>query len=1110
MIIHKDIILENHKNWIVLKFLFPFLLLLNNLFANDLKPVTLQLKWQHQFQFAGFYMAKEKGFYKNVGLDVNLIEPTSVGFNTAKDVLQGKSDFGISNSRVILNYLEGAPLVALMTSFQKSPLALMSLSSSKITTPKDLMNKRISLSSHSIDNIALQAMLLSQKVSFDDFTQLPFDKNNLQKLIHKHIDAFSVYTSSEPFLLKEKNIGYHLIYPDDYGFDFYSDILFTTQRYIKQNPKTVQDFYNASIKGWLYAFTHLQETVNIIHKKYNTMNKSKEALLFEAKSLKKISGIKRNFGEIQKSKIQNIINIIGLIHPQKYPQRSLTDFFYHQEELVFSNKELAFLNKKRVLKVHNELNWPPYNFNENGKAKGFSVDYMKLIAKKLNMQLDFVSGPTWNDFLTMIQKDELDVIINIKKTPKRSEFLNFTDKYYTAFNAIFTKKGTNDIKLLNDLSGKTVALVKGFYTQELLEKYYPSIKLHLTNNSVEAMKAVLSDKAHALIGQKGVIEYLAVEHTLNNLQLSSFIEDKRLQSELRLATHKNNILLNTILQKAQNAISEQEFLHLKQKWFKLKELSKSIQFSRNQKNYLLHKEEIKLCSNIGNFPLDDLSNHRHVGVMKEIFDEIKTQIPIPLQLIPLASKKDFLNKIKRKECDIIASVTSNEHLFEQYQSSKQLFSNELVLITKLNKAFITNIHHLLDKTFITTSQGYFNALKKHFPTIRLEYIKNTDIAFKKIKKNEAYGLIDIRLGANYLIQKYGIGELKVAGKVCEKCSVKTSIGILKSEPTLYAIVQKVIENTSSDIIEDIISRWSLVQYEKNFDYKTLTKYIFSFLAVLLVFIFWMIKLKIEVNKRQEAENKLKELNDKLEHRVLEEIEKNRQQQFTMFQQSRLAQMGEMISMIAHQWRQPLNAISSASTSLEAKTMLNKLEKEFILNKCHKIAQYVHYLSTTIDDFKNFFRPEKEKSSVTLNELIDSALGIIEDALIQNKITVEKIYTSEVILDVYANEFKQVVLNLLKNAQDVLREKKVAQPYIRIETYDEANHAVLCIQDNGGGIEGKNIPHIFDPYFSTKSEKSGTGLGLYMCKTIIEEHCNGEIIVHNTSEGASFTIKLYVK
>jgi signal transduction histidine kinase len=252
---------------------------------------------------------------------------------------------------------------------------------------------------------------------------------------------------------------------------------------------------------------------------------------------------------------------------------------------------------------------------------------------------------------------------------------------------------------------------------------------------------------------------------------------------------------------------------------------------------------------------------------------------------------------------------------------------------------------------------------------------------------------------------------------------------------------------------------------------------------------------------------LEDINSSLSQRVEEEILKNRIQDRQLLEQSRLAQMGEMISMIAHQWRQPLAAISASSAILELKSTLGTIEPQTIIDTAKDISSYSQHLSETINDFRDFFKEEKNQKITSFEMVMYAVLSIIKVS-IENKniLLIEELNTTRK-FKTYPNELKQVVLNLIKNAEDILLEKKVDQPYIKVKTYSEGDFEILEVYDNAGGVPLDIIDKIFDPYYSTKLEKNGTGLGLYMSKTIIHEHCKGVLSVSNDNEGAVFKIKL---
>ncbi len=253
-------------------------------------------------------------------------------------------------------------------------------------------------------------------------------------------------------------------------------------------------------------------------------------------------------------------------------------------------------------------------------------------------------------------------------------------------------------------------------------------------------------------------------------------------------------------------------------------------------------------------------------------------------------------------------------------------------------------------------------------------------------------------------------------------------------------------------------------------------------------------------------------NKLLEEKIQNERIKNIQKDKAMLQQSKLAQMGEMISMIAHQWRQPLTAISASTNDLLLKNLLENYDKDYYDLKLKKVGELSQHLSKTIDDFRDFYKEDKEKHITTAKEIIDGSLNIILSTIKAKHIKIEQSLNSTQTINTYVNELRQVILNLLKNAEDVLTEKNINNPYILINTYDKNNSVHIEVIDNAGGINEAIFDKIFDPYFTTKDKTDGTGLGLYMSKIIIEDHCNGKLYVRNDKDttkskpkGAIFTI-----
>jgi len=236
----------------------------------------------------------------------------------------------------------------------------------------------------------------------------------------------------------------------------------------------------------------------------------------------------------------------------------------------------------------------------------------------------------------------------------------------------------------------------------------------------------------------------------------------------------------------------------------------------------------------------------------------------------------------------------------------------------------------------------------------------------------------------------------------------------------------------------------------------------------------------------------------------------RKQEAMMMFQSRLAAMGEMIGMIAHQWRQPLTVISMEANTIILNAMMNNLEKDETVENAHKILGMTQHLSKTIDDFRNFFSPDKQQEISSIGRVIDDAITLIDKSLEHNAIKLIKTIQTDPMLNLYTRELSQVFVNIFKNAKDALIEKEGSDRMIWVTIGQNDTHVVATISNNGGRIPEEVLPHIFEPYFTTKHPSGGTGLGLYMSKIIVEKHHQGHIDIANTPDGCIFTITIPYK
>jgi len=492
------------------------------------RKTTLVLPWKHQFQFAGYYVAKEMGYYAEAGLDIAIKEYDLKRDNT-KVVSLNKYEFGVGHSSLILDRLNKYPNIILLNAiFQSSPTVLLALKNSNIHTISDIAGKTVMMSKDQAHTASINAMLYSEGLAQNSFhvVDTSFTPNDL---IQKNSDLMFSYSSNEPYLLEQKGIEYIQFNPKDYGYNFYSDILFTSTTMLKKEPLIVDAFVAASLKGWNYAFTHIDKSVEIILQHYNTQNKSKGALLYEAKVLKKlafIEGVK--FGSINPIRVNEIATTYKLLGLVSNPQQIDFNSFIYQTaydddsfnyDFIFSSYFqffivsimlivfLSFYFKHRVdlllKKKTEELNLKNQIFDQNvcssrtdingiityvstaycnlsgfsrdefiGKTHSFLKDKHTSNESYKELWMSISSGHTWRGEFKNLKKDSTPYWVNIIISPvidKRGTIIS----YESIVQDVSLKKvleGFNE-KLTKEVDKQTLKLKKLSITDKLTGAY---------------------------------------------------------------------------------------------------------------------------------------------------------------------------------------------------------------------------------------------------------------------------------------------------------------------------------------------------------------------------------------------------------------------------------------------------------------------------------------------------------------------------------------------------------------------------------------------------------------------------------------------------------------
>ena len=520
--------------------------------------------WVDQFEFAGFYMAKEKGFYEKIGLDVE-IKKYNLSTNVLNEVLEKKADFGVNSSSLIIKKSLGKDIVILGSIFQSSPLIILALKDSRIKNIHDIKNKKLMMTSEQYEAAPLQSMLISENISLKSINLIDHSFN-IDDLINKKTDFMMAYTTNEPYLLKEKGYESQIFHPKDYGFNFYEEILFTSKEFANNNPKLVKDFYDASISGWYYAFENIDETAQLIYEKYNPQNKSLASLIDEAKEMKKLVYDKENrIGTITKERINLIINTYKVLGLMKN-SIDIDDLIYTKHlnnSFTLSKEESDYLKNKKEIKFCIDPDWMPFEKIEDNKHIGISADYVDIIKSKLNVPITLVQTKSWSESLSKAKERVCDIIPLIVKTDNRDKYLNFTSPYIKLLLVMAGGIEDSFIEDINQYKNKKIGISKDYAFGEILKAKYPHLNFVEVENMKDGFEQIQKGQISGFIENLTTIGFAIQKNYIGQIKIIAKLNETL---EAGISSRNDEPILNSIFQKALDSIDSEKREEIYNKW----------------------------------------------------------------------------------------------------------------------------------------------------------------------------------------------------------------------------------------------------------------------------------------------------------------------------------------------------------------------------------------------------------------------------------------------------------------------------------------------------------------------------------------------------------------
>lgn len=537
--------------------------------GKELDKVSLQLSWKYQFEFSGFIMAKEKGFYKEAGLDVEILE-YQAGVLVVDSVLDQQVNYGVFDSSIAVAEKKILPTVLMATYFQQSPLVIVA--SKEIKHPKDLIGKKLMGSKEEFMFSSLALMLEHFSVN-EKNTHFQPHTFNIKDFVEHKVDAMTAFKTNEIFELDQQGVDYNIIDPHDYGISTSALNLFTSFPEATNHPERTRKFIEASTKGWLYVIANTDETIKVIFEKYSSQ-KSIEALKFGAFFAKEAMLLDLfEVGEANKNLALRVVNQFkhsGLLMDSE----KLGAFLF--EEVVgefsqdggFTDEQLLYLQAKKEITMCVDPEWMPFEAIKNGEHVGIAADVINEFGIKLPIPIVLKVTKSWSDSILKGKGRECDIFSLASETPERLKYMDFTAPYLDLPVVLATKVTEPFMADLTEVGGRSIGVVEGYAIAERLRKGMPSVNIVDVKSISDGLEKVSSGELYGYVDNLMAISNSIQKEFTGQLKVTARLKENL---SLGVATRNDEPLLKEIFDMLVKTVDDEKLQPIYNKWVAVKQ-----------------------------------------------------------------------------------------------------------------------------------------------------------------------------------------------------------------------------------------------------------------------------------------------------------------------------------------------------------------------------------------------------------------------------------------------------------------------------------------------------------------------------------------------------------
>lgn len=733
-------------------------------------------------------------------------------------------------------------------------------------------------------------------------------------------------------------------------------------------------------------------------------------------------------------------------------------------------EEKKYLSTISTIRIANTTDYPPYDFVDQNKPAGFSIDYLRLIGEKLYVTVEFVTDPSWQELMKKFDVGEIDVLHALAKTPEREKKMFFTKPYATAMETLIVKKGVPPVKTLSYFNGKTFAVIRNWKQEEFLKKYHPEINLLAVDSSLEMLKAVADGRADATAMFDTVALYYINKFLYTNLELASPMSRFGVTGSFNthIAIRKDAPLLHSIIEKAIDAVSLSEKQSLRKKWFgdDFESGNSKIDLTEEDQAYLRKHPSISVAFDIDWPPVESVDeNGKMQGIAFGYLELLSKKIGIQFSPAKHRLWKNMLNAVRDGDIDMLSAVAITKQRKKWLGFTKPYLNFQLVIATSKDVRYVPSLNELGDSPVaVAGNYSSYDILTLNHPNLNLQTLPTVKDGLMAVTKGEVFAFLGSLATISHVISREGITGVKISGET--PYSYNICMATRNDNTLLLSILQKALAAISQEEHNEIHSKWMRVTYEHRVNYMLLWQIIGGTVLLMTIILYWNRRLRIMAEELEKAKDKAETANNAK----------------SLF-----------LSNMSHELRTPMNAIIGFSNLIGNDRTLSREHQEHL----RIVKRSGEHLLNLINDILDMSKIEAGK--ITLNENDFNFHQFLKNIEAMLRLKAESKSLS-MIFEISPNipqyvradetKLRQVLVNLIGNAVKFTQKGKIT---IRIQEKKYEKESLMQtirfeIMDTGPGISPDETVALFEPFAQTdtgRQSQEGTGLGLPISRKIVQ-------------------------